>query len=188
MAEYSNTTLSANSNLADLTLEALAIKLGAALKAHAYMLALAESCTGGLVSQEITSVAGSSAWFDRGFVTYSNCAKVEMLGVAEQTLLNYGAVSEATALEMVKGALKNSHAQIAGSITGIAGPDGGTADKPVGTVCFAWAEAEAISQNTTNQNTTSQSATRLFIGNREEIRQQAAVFLMAQLIDQLNHL
>jgi nicotinamide-nucleotide amidase len=187
MAEYSNTTLSA-----DLTLAALAIQLGASLKARAYMLALAESCTGGLVSQEITSVAGSSAWFDRGFVTYSNCAKVEMLGVAEQTLINHGAVSEATALEMAKGALKNSHAQIAGSITGIAGPDGGTAEKPVGTVCFAWAEADSINQSTTSQNTaskntTSQSATRLFIGNREEIRQQAAAFLMAKLIDQLNH-
>lgn len=177
MADYSNTNLSTNSNLADLTLAALAIQLGAALNARAYMLALAESCTGGLVSQAITSVAGSSAWFDRAFVTYSNSAKVEMLGVAEQTLKNFGAVSEETALEMTMGALKNSHAQLAGSITGIAGPDGGTAEKPVGTVCFAWAEV----------GSNSLSATCRFIGNREEIRQQAAAFLMTQLIERLNH-
>jgi nicotinamide-nucleotide amidase len=166
MAEYSNTTL-----------ESLSIVLGAALKARAYSLALAESCTGGMVSEAITGVAGSSAWFDRGFITYSNAAKVEMLGVAEQTLIKFGAVSEEIAWEMALGALKNSQAQIAGSITGIAGPDGGTAEKPVGTVCFAWAESKAIRQSTTRQ----------FIGNREEIRQQAAKFMMIKLIERLNH-
>jgi len=121
-------------------LTTLATELGALLKAHGYMLALAESCTGGMVAEVITSVAGSSAWFDRGFVTYSNQAKIDMLGVSEQTLENLGAVSEQVAVEMAFGALKHSQAHIAGSITGIAGPDGGTADKPVGTVCFAWAE------------------------------------------------
>ncbi|HOY70364.1 MAG TPA: nicotinamide-nucleotide amidohydrolase family protein [Methylotenera sp.] len=151
--------------------------LGAALKARGYSLALAESCTGGMVAQAITSVAGSSTWFDRGFVTYSNAAKVEMLGVSELTLAQFGAVSEQTAAEMATGALKNSHADIAGSITGIAGPDGGTPDKPVGMVCFAWG----------GHKYPIKTATQYFNGSREEIRQQAAEFLMARLLTTLNN-
>ena len=156
-------------------LEKLATELGAALKARGFMLALAESCTGGMVAQAVTSVAGSSAWFDRGFVTYSNAAKIDMLGVSAETLEKFGAVSEQTAAEMATGAFKHSQAHIAGSITGIAGPDGGTADKPVGTVCFGIAQ--------TKQYTT---ITQHFAGNREAIRQQAAVAMMAELINQLN--
>jgi nicotinamide-nucleotide amidase len=173
-----NDTNSITSHLvaSNLALEALATKLGAALKAKGYMLALAESCTGGLVAQAITSVAGSSAWFDRGFITYSNLAKIEMLSVAEQTLAKFGAVSEETALEMALGALKNSQARISGSITGIAGPDGGTIEKPVGTVCFAWAE----------KGNPAQVITVKFSGNREEIRQQAAATIMTKLIERLN--
>ena len=159
--------------MADLT--TLATELGAALKAHGYMLALAESCTGGMVAEAITSVAGCSTWFDRGFVTYSNQAKIDMLGVSAQTLETFGAVSEQIAVEMAFGALNNSQSQIAGSITGVAGPDGGTADKAVGTVCFAWAE---INQPTTTM-------TKNFDGNRRKIRQQATTFLIGQLIDQL---
>ncbi len=161
--------------MADNALLKLSEALGAALKQRSWMLALAESCTGGMVSQAVTSVAGSSTWFDRGFVTYSNAAKIEMLGVSSQTLETFGAVSEETAAEMALGALKNSHAQIAGSITGIAGPDGGTPDKPVGTVCFAWAGFDMPA--TTN--------TMNFQGNREEIRQQAAIVMMAGLIERL---
>ena len=161
-------------------LEKLAIELGAALKTRSFVLALAESCTGGMVAQAVTSVAGSSAWFDRGFVTYSNQAKIDMLGVSAETLENFGAVSEQTAAEMALGclkasALKHSQAHIAGSITGIAGPDGGTADKPVGTVCFGIAQAK--------QYTT---ITQHFAGNREAIRQQATIAMMAELINQLN--
>ena len=161
-------------------LEKLATELGAALKARGFMLALAESCTGGMVAQAVTSVAGSSAWFDRGFVTYSNAAKIDMLGVSAETLEKFGAVSEQTAAEMVLGCLKastakHSQAHIAGSITGIAGPSGGTADKPVGTVCFGIAQAK--------QYTT---ITQHFTGNREAIRQQAAIAMMAELINQLN--
>ena len=159
--------------MADLT--TLAAELGAALKAHGYMLALAESCTGGMVAQTVTSVAGSSTWFDRGFVTYSNQAKIDMLGVSAQTLETFGAVSEQIAVEMAFGALKHSQSQIAGSITGVAGPDGGTADKAVGTVCFAWAE---INQPTATM-------TKNFDGNRRKIRQQATTFLIGQLIDRL---
>ena len=156
-------------------LEKLATELGAALKARGFMLALAESCTGGMVAQAVTSVAGSSAWFDRGFVTYSNAAKIDMLGVSAQTLEKFGAVSEQTAAEMAAGAIKHSQAHIAGSITGIAGPDGGTADKPVGTVCFGIAQAKQYI-----------TITQHFTGNREAIRQQAAIAMMAELINQLN--
>lgn len=116
----------------------LAAEVGAALKMHGMMLTTAESCTGGGVACAVTEIAGSSAWFDRGFVTYSNQAKMDMLGVSPSTLLRYGAVSEATVREMVNGALQHSHAQFALAVSGIAGPGGGTQDKPVGTVWFAW--------------------------------------------------
>lgn len=154
----------------------MAAELGLALKAKGLMLAMAESCTGGMTAQAITSVAGSSEWFDRGFVTYSNAAKIDMLGVSSETLDKFGAVSEQTASEMALGALKNSASQIAGSITGIAGPDGGTEAKPVGMVCFAWA----------SQNFPISTDTQLFHGNREQIRQQATIFMMTGLIKRLN--
>lgn len=120
-------------------MDVLAARVGGALKAHGLILTTAESCTGGGVAQAVTDIAGSSAWFDRGFVTYSNEAKVEMLGVSEETLAAHGAVSEAVVREMARGALLHSDAQVALAITGIAGPGGGSPDKPVGTVWFAWA-------------------------------------------------
>ena len=152
----------------------LAAELGAALKARGFMLALAESCTGGMTAQAVTSVAGSSAWFDRGFVTYSNQAKIDMLGVSAKTLETFGAVSDETAIEMATGTINNSRAQIAGSVTGIAGPDGGSAAKPIGTVCFAIAQVNVC-----------RPYTQYFAGSREEIRNQATVFIMQQLIAQL---
>lgn len=161
----------------NLTLTDAAFQLGQSLKTHDLMLSMAESCTGGLVAEAITSIAGSSAWFDRGFVTYSNAAKIDMLDVSEKTLEQFGAVSEQTAVEMAVGALKNSAAQIAGSITGIAGPDGGTAEKPVGTVCFAWA----------GKNFATRSCTQGFNGDRSSVREQAAIFMMAGLIEILNN-
>ena len=124
-------------------MDILATQVGEALKAHGLMLATAESCTGGGVAQAITEVAGSSAWFERGFVTYSNLSKQQMLGVRESTLMQHGAVSEMTVREMVEGALKHSNAQVALAVSGIAGPDGGTPDKPVGTVWFAWGLKDA---------------------------------------------
>lgn len=145
------------------TLEAQAAGLGAALLARGWMLATAESCTGGWAAQAMTAVAGSSAWFERGFVTYSNEAKMEMLGVGAATLATHGAVSEATAAEMALGALAHSRAQAALAITGIAGPTGGSPDKPVGTVCFAWARSgyEVVTER------------RLFAGDRRAIRAQS---------------
>ncbi len=149
--------------MADAALVTLATELGASLKARGWMLALAESCTGGWAAQVVTAVAGSSTWFERGFVTYSNDAKIEMLGVSPETLKLHGAVSEQTAREMALGALNHSHAQIAAAITGIAGPDGGTPGKPVGTVWFAWA----------GQNGLVQSKICHFSDDREAVRRQA---------------
>lgn len=141
----------------------LAQRLGECLKQRGLLLVTAESCTGGWVGQAVTEVAGSSTWFERGFITYSNASKCEMLGVRQSTLDQYGAVSPQTAQEMALGALTRSRAQIAVSVTGIAGPDGGTAIKPVGMVCFAWAiKAGSMQQQT-----------HFFTGDREAIRRAA---------------
>lgn len=157
------------------TLTALATRLGATLKAQGLALATAESCTGGWVAQALTAIAGSSDWFDRGFVTYSNAAKQEMLGVDSDTLARHGAVSEPTACEMAAGALVHSRAQVALAITGIAGPSGGSPEKPVGTVCFAWSRKDAapIAQ------------TRQFDGDRESVRHQSVVFALQTLLELL---
>lgn len=144
-------------------LESLAAELGAALLRRGWMLAVAESCTGGWAAQALTAVAGSSAWFERGFITYSNDAKREMLGVRAETLAAFGAVSEETAAEMALGVLTYARAQAAFAITGIAGPSGGTPDKPVGTVCFAWARAGAEVV----------TARQHFSGDRRRIRAQS---------------
>ena len=119
-------------------MEILAAQVGGALKSNGLMLATAESCTGGAVAVAMTDLGGSASWFERGFVTYTNEAKQEMLGVEPDTLQRYGAVSEAVVREMVAGALRHSRAQVALSVSGIAGPTGGSPDKPVGTVWFAW--------------------------------------------------
>ena len=148
-------------------MDELAKKLGVRLKRGNDVLATAESCTGGWVAQIVTSVAGSSAWFDRGFVTYSNAAKQELLGVRAETLSERGAVSEETAREMARGALERSTATVAVSVTGVAGPTGGTPEKPVGTVCFAWARGGAV-----------RSETRRFAGDREAIRRQSVILAL----------
>lgn len=140
----------------------LAEQLGRKLKAGGKTIATAESCTGGWIAQTITEVAGSSAWFDRGFVTYSNAAKVQMLGVSPQTLEQYGAVSAETATEMAAGALTHSDADVAVAVTGIAGPDGGTPEKPVGTVFIAW----------TDKNGEAKVVKKKLSGNRQLIRAQ----------------
>jgi nicotinamide-nucleotide amidase len=149
--------------MADDALLRLSLELGAALQKRHWSLALAESCTGGWASEVVTMAPGSSSHFERGFVTYSNAAKTEMLDVSEATLKTHGAVSEETAREMATGALKHSRAQIAAAITGIAGPDGGSPGKPVGTVCFAWAAQAGVMK----------SATQHFQGDREAVRYQS---------------
>jgi nicotinamide-nucleotide amidase len=150
---------------------ALARKVGRRLKASGAKLATAESCTGGWVAQAVTAISGSSEWFERGFVTYSNEAKQEMLGVKRATLKKHGAVSEETAREMAKGALKKSRATIAVAVTGVAGPTGGTPGKPVGMVCFSWATKKAL-----------RSETRRFRGNRERVRRQSVVHALKGLL------
>ena len=148
-----------------MTLDALAAAVGARLKEKGLTLVTAESCTGGWVAQAVTSASGSSEWFDRGFITYSNEAKREMLGVRPETLERHGAVSEETAREMAEGALAASRAQIAVAITGVAGPTGGTPQKPVGMVCFAWALRGGPVG----------AATHRFAGDREAVRRQSVV-------------
>lgn len=151
----------------------LAHILGQKLHAKGWMLAVAESCTGGWLAQVVTAIPGSSAWFDRGFITYSNEAKQDMLGVQGATLDAHGAVSEETAREMAEGALRRSRAQISASISGIAGPGGAMPKKPVGTVCIAWA---AEGQDTFS------TVCRLS-GDREEIRSRAVAAALRGLIE-----
>ncbi len=157
-------------------IEDLAQQLGDQLSGKEIEISTAESCTGGLVAAAITSIAGSSGWFDRGFVTYSNEAKQDMLGVQPETLREFGAVSEETAQELSAGALLLSFAQISVSITGIAGPDGGTDDKPVGTIWFAW------STKTESLEIETQTKKELFSGDRDSIRQQAVVTALEGLL------
>jgi nicotinamide-nucleotide amidase len=156
----------------DTQLAALSARVGQTLEARGLTLATAESCTGGWVAQVVTHTAGSSAWFDRGFVTYSNEAKQDMLGVRPETLAREGAVSLEAAKEMATGALKNSKALISLAITGIAGPTGGSSGKPVGTVCFSWCfrgEAPVYRR-------------KRFGGDRESVRRQALIFALEELL------
>lgn len=160
----------------DLGLQDLARKAGVALAQQGLMLATAESCTGGWLGQALTSITGSSAWYERGFITYTPVSKHEMLGVDPATLEQYGSVSEQAASEMAAGVITRSHAQVAASITGIAGPHGGTADKPVGMVCFAWIMKEGMAC----------AETRYFSGDREEIRRQSVAGALQGVIDLLH--
>ena len=118
--------------------EAILIDISTRLLARGQMLATAESCTGGMIAAACTDLAGSSQWFERGFVTYSNAAKTELLGVPAALIAQHGAVSEPVACAMAEGAIDRSHAQVSVAVTGVAGPTGGSADKPVGTVWLAW--------------------------------------------------
>lgn len=142
------------------TASALAIEAGVALRARGWMLATAESCTGGMIAAAITDVAGSSAWFERGFITYSNEAKIELLGVPADLIAAAGAVSEVVAQAMAIGALARSHANASVSVTGIAGPGGATPGKPVGMICFGWAF----------RNGAVATETRIFDGDRAAVR------------------
>ena len=145
-----------------MNLQHLSEQVGQRLLEKQLWLATAESCTGGWISQSITDIAGSSQWFDRGFITYSNEAKQDMLSVSQDTLTQHGAVSEQTVIEMVQGALANSRADVAVAVSGVAGPTGGTPDKPVGMVWLAWGVRgeEPVTQ------------VEHYLGNRYDVRQQ----------------
>jgi nicotinamide-nucleotide amidase len=164
-------------SLADLEHEVVeaAVALGHALRARGWTIACAESCTGGLVCRALTEIGGSSDWFERGFVTYSNAAKTDLLGVSADALKSQGAVSEAVAREMADGALARSRAQLAVSVTGIAGPGGAVPGKPVGTVCFGWAALDAESR----------TETRHFSGDRAAVRAQAALHALRRARERL---
>lgn len=159
--------------MADPVLYELAERAGLALSQRGWMMATAESCTGGWIAEAVTMVPGSSAWFDRGFVTYTYASKREMLGVRSETLERHGAVSVLVVREMVEGALKASDAQIAVAVSGIAGPGGGMPEKPVGTVCLAWGIRDQAPR----------SETLHFAGDREAVRRQSVIHALRVLIE-----
>ncbi len=156
-------------------LEILAERLGCQLVERGEWLAAAESCTGGWLAQSVTAIAGSSTWFDRGFVTYSNAAKEDMLSVPDSMLARHGAVSETVARAMAQGALAHSRADWSVAITGIAGPGGGSPEKPVGTVCFAWARKDGGCEAHTCQ----------FGGDRASVREQSVRHALKGLIERV---
>jgi nicotinamide-nucleotide amidase len=162
-------------SLTDDEIVALAAELGRCLALRRAFVTAAESCTGGLVAGAITAIAGSSGWFQQGFVTYSNEAKARTLGVPAETLARHGAVSEETARAMAEGALRVSRADYAVAITGIAGPDGGTAAKPVGMVCFGWAV----------RNGPATAVIRHFPGDRAAVRRASVIFALQGLIERI---
>ena len=151
-------------------LEADLAHIATQLSARGWMLATAESCTGGMIAAACTDLAGSSQWFERGFVSYSNAAKTELLGVDAALIAAHGAVSEPVARAMAEGALAHAHAQVSVAVTGIAGPSGGSADKPVGTVWLAWCLAGKT-----------HSEVQHFAGNRAAVRQATLRQALARL-------
>ena len=156
----------------DRDLEALALTLGRELEKRRWRLAVAESCTGGWIAKAVTDVAGSSQWFEGGIVAYSNAAKVGLLGVSGDVLAAHGAVSEETVCAMAEGARSRFAADIAVAVSGVAGPGGGTADKPVGMVHFAWAEPGGVT-----------AARRIFAGSRESVRRLTVALALERLIE-----
>jgi nicotinamide-nucleotide amidase len=156
----------------DRDLEASALKLGRALHVRGWRLAAAESCTGGWIAKVLTDVAGSSQWFDGGVVAYSNAAKTALLGVGSDLLAAHGAVSEEAVRAMAEGARSRFATELAVAVSGIAGPGGGTADKPVGTVHFAWAAPSGTT-----------AARRIFAGSRESVRRQTVALALERLVD-----
>ena len=153
----------------------LVVELADLLLKKRWLLATAESCTGGMIAAACTDLAGSSAWFERGFVTYSNAAKIELLGVDAALIAQNGAVSEAVARAMAQGALNRSRAQVAVSVTGVAGPTGGTAAKPVGTVWFGFATRTSVLTEVLTERC-------LFAGDRAAVRQATVQHALQRLI------
>ncbi len=149
-------------------------QLASTLLARGWMMAIAESCTGGMIAARCTDLSGSSQWFERGFVTYSNAAKSELLGIPAELIAQHGAVSEPVARAMADGAVRHAHAQVSVAVTGIAGPTGGSADKPVGTVWFAWCVNELLS-----------SEQRVFEGDRATVREATVAYALSGLLKRL---
>ena len=159
----------------DEAIAALTAALAAELRAHGRRLATAESCTGGWIAKACTDLAGSSDWFERGYVSYSNASKHEMLGVRPADIHRFGAVSEEVAAAMASGAQERAAVDFALSVSGIAGPGGGSPDKPVGTVCFGWALPDDDAE----------TETLLFVGDRDDIRRQTVAHAIKGLLSRL---
>ena len=159
----------------------IARSLAHVLLERGWKIALAESCTGGLVGATLTDLAGSSAWFERGYITYSNTAKSQCLDVPMEMIESFGAVSEQVARAMAEGARRNANVNIAISITGIAGPTGGSPEKPVGTVCFGW----AINKNIQSNEVETTVITKQFSGDRQTVREQARDYALSTLLELL---
>ena len=162
--------------MAQISVEALTRQLAERLLQRGQRICSAESCTGGLIAKTFTDLAGSSVWFDRGFVTYSNQSKIDMLGVSAQTLQQHGAVSAQVAAEMAQGALRHSEAQVSIAVTGIAGPGGGSEQKPVGTVWFGFAfDGEVVTEK------------RIFDGDRAAVRNSSLRFAIEKTLQICNY-
>ena len=159
--------------MTDTRCEALLLQLSNRLIQQNKMLVTAESCTGGGIAYTMTGLPGSSGWFERGFVTYSDRAKQEQLGVADELITRFGAVSEDVAAAMAVGAIRHSHADLSVAVTGIAGPGGGTAEKPVGTVCFGWSVRGGDTRTTRV----------LFDGDRQQVRELSILTALQGLLD-----
>jgi len=160
-------------------------QLAEVLQQHGWMLATAESCTGGMIAANCTDLAGSSNWFERGFVTYSNEAKHDMLGVDSSLIAQHGAVSEAVAQAMALGAMRRSNAQVTLAVTGVAGPSGGSADKPVGTVWFAWATPSDAGPTLGVETAWVKTELMHFNGDRAAVREATAQHALKNLLDLL---
>ncbi|MEO8040484.1 MAG: nicotinamide-nucleotide amidohydrolase family protein [Betaproteobacteria bacterium] len=161
--------------MTDIELYRLSERVGEVLGTRGARLVTAESCTGGWIGEVVTMVPGSSGWYDRGFITYSNAAKRAVLGVAAQTLLARGAVSEATVIEMIDGAVRLSGAEYAVAVSGVAGPAGGSPEKPVGTVCIGWGSLEGLRE----------AETFRFAGDREAVRRQSVIAALEGVIERV---
>jgi len=161
--------------ITDEALHQLASQVGDRLVENKQMLSCAESCTGGFISKVVTDIAGSSSWFDRSFITYTNLSKTELLGVPAEVIAAHGAVSVDTARAMASGALALSQATISVAVTGVAGPGGGSLDKPVGTVCFAWARRDGALD----------AEMQHFNGDRDGVRRQTVAHALQGVLDRI---
>ena len=170
-----------------MSLQTLTEQLAEVLQQHGWMLATAESCTGGMIATTCTDLSGSSNWFERGFVTYSNEAKHEMLGVDSALITEHGAVSEAVAQAMALGAMRRSHAQVTLAVTGVAGPSGGSEVKPVGTVWFAWATPSDAGPTLGAETAWVKSEVMHFVGDRAAVRAATTQYALKILLDLLQH-
>lgn len=177
MSGLIETSFVASSGTTASDVPALTAHLAGLLQGQGWQMATAESCTGGMIAAACTDLAGSSAWFERGFVTYSNAAKTELLGVDAALIAQRGAVSEAVVCAMVQGAIRHSRAQVAVAVTGVAGPSGGSADKPVGTVWFGWATPSGVV-----------TQMQRFDGERAAVRQATVRHALARLVELLKTL